>query len=63
MTPVKDVLKHTGPSVKATKSDDAEVNEQQWDIWSMDSFNSVSDVAAKVCIMGTYSPKRHGRLF
>ena len=53
----------TGPSVKATKSDDAEVNERQWDEWSVDSFASVGEESAKVCVAGTYSSKLHGRFF
>ena len=28
----KNPKEQTGPSMKATKSDDAEVNEQQWDV-------------------------------
>ena len=55
--------KQTGPSVKATKSDDAEDNEQQWDVWSVDSFRPSSEETAKVCIVGTYSPEQHGKLF
>ena len=52
-----------GPSVKATKSDDAKVNEQQWDIWSVDNFHLQDAVSAKICIPGTYCPDTHGKLF
>ena len=51
------------PSVKATKSDDAKVNKQQWDVWSVENFEPEGKVAAKVCIPGTYCQKLHGNLF
>ena len=53
----------TNPSVKATKSDDAKVNEKHWDVWSVDNYKPSNGDAAKVCIPGSYCPSKHGRLF
>ena len=52
-----------GPSVKATKSDGATVNEQQWNIWSVDNFKPPGAAVAKVCIPGSYCATKHGQLF
>ena len=59
----ENTTEQTGPSVKATKGDDAEVNERQWDVWSVDSFRSGGGKSAKVYIAGTYLSELHGKLF
>lgn len=51
------------PSVKAAKNDDAEVIEQQWDVWSVDNFIPPGPSPAKVCVPGTYNLSTHGKLF
>ena len=53
----------TGPSVKAAKSNDAKVDIQQWDRWSVESFRPRNESPAMVCIPGSYCDARHGRLF
>ena len=55
--------------VKAVKNDDAKVDEDGWDIWSVNSFelmvSNTLDVvcSAKVCVIGSFSKKNHGRFF
>ena len=51
------------PSVKAAKDDDAEVIEQQWDVWSVDNFNPPGNEVGKVCVPGSYCGVKHGRFF
>ena len=51
------------PSVKATKSNEAKVNEQQWDVWSVENFEPKGEGTAKVCIPGTYCRDLLGKLF
>ena len=59
----------------ATKNDDAPVNVEDWDIWSVNSYQHPSNVTGPdgnlrvnparvmVCIPGTYSQEKHGQLF
>ena len=55
--------------VKAVKNDDAKVDEDGWDIWSVNSFeltkSNTLDVvwSAKVCVTGSFSKKDHGSFF
>ena len=50
-------------SVKATKSDNAKVNERQWGIWSVNNFVPAHNSTSKICVSGTYCATNHGRLF
>ena len=52
-----------GPSVKATKNDDAKVNERHWDTWSVDNFQSETGRKPLICVPGSYCEASHGRLF
>ena len=52
-----------GPSLKATKNDDAKVNEKQWDVWSVNNFLPDPREEAKICVPGSYCESKHGRLF
>ena len=52
------------PSVKATKNDDAQVDPTQWNLWCVDQFDP-DDLASTplVCVAGSFSEEKHGRLF
>ena len=57
----KDEIK---PDVKAVKSDDAQVDSAQWDLWCVDHFDSSSLTDPPlVCVPGTFCEEKHGRLF
>ena len=62
--------------VTAAKHDDAEVDEDQWDVWSVNSFSSNVSYSAStstgdamnllrpmICVKDTFCPDTHGRLF
>ena len=53
----------SGPSVKATKSDDAKVDPKQWDVWSVNNYRPANGTACLICVAGSYSQHEHGRLF
>ena len=51
------------PTVKAVKSDDAEVDINAWDIWNVDSFSiEHPEVCPKICRQGTWGGQ-HTQLF
>ena len=57
-------LEDMKPDVKAVKSDDAQVDSAQWDLWCVNHFDLTGvTIPAKVCVPGTYCSERHGRLF
>ena len=49
--------------MKAAKNDDAEVNEQQWDVRSVNNYSPRESSPVKICIPGTYNLATHGRLY
>ena len=49
--------------MKATKSNDVKVNEQQWDVWSVNNYHPGPGETAQVCIPGSYCSTKHGKLF
>ena len=52
------------PDVKAVKSDDAKVDSSQWDLWCVNHFDAENlSKPPLVCIPGSYSDAKHGRLF
>ena len=52
------------PSVKATKNDDAQVDPTQWNLWCVDQFDPEDlDSTPLVCVAGSFSEEKHGRLF
>jgi hypothetical protein len=52
------------PDVKAVKRDDAQVDSSQWDIWCVDHLDTKGlKKPPLVCLPGTFSLERHGRLF
>ena len=69
------VEKASEASQVATKNDDAPVNVADWDIWSVNSYQHSANVTASdgslrenpvkamVCIPGSYTEDKHGRLF
>ena len=61
---VDSVVNDSKPAVKAVKSDDAKVDSAQWDLWCVDHFDASSlSKPPMVCVPGTFSEEKHGRLF
>ena len=59
-------LEDSEPSQVATKRDDAPVDVENWDRWSVDNFFPPESDKGKtplVCKAGSYSSQAHGRLF
>ena len=73
--PKTDGEKASEVSQVSTKNDDAPVNIDDWDIWSVNNYQHPENITgpdgrvrdsptrAMVCIPGSYSVERHGRLF
>ena len=53
----------SGPSVKATKNDNAKVNKQQWDVWLVNNYHKETGERAQICVPGSYCKVKHGKLF
>jgi len=59
-----DMREDKKPAVKAVKSDNAQVDSLQWDLWCVDHFDA-SRIAGSplVCVAGSFDEAKHGRLF